>query len=363
MPLHRMASFDAVRRPAIFSEEIPGWVLFVLRFHLALPYFIGGISKLTPDWMLGFPMNEMILAKRSLPIIGSLAALEYAGILMAWGGLLFDLLIVPLLIFRRTRIPAYVFCIVFHVINSVVFNIHIFPWFMIAATPILFSPSWPRYLVSTGRSSPPSFPNASMSAWPPVRTYFLAGYVVFHLAWPLRHYAYPGDASWNERGHYFSWRMMLRGKRVVLGFAIKDKITNAVIDGNLNRYINSEQHDKLGRDPEMILQFAHFLRAQYLKDTGHDSAVYALVMVSLNGRKPQLMIDPNVDLAAEPLGFHSRTWILEQNEPLRWPPWDMAPDRWREFVPVPELRFLKNSLPNKSNEAAKSDEPMPTNSL
>ena len=61
----------------------------------------------------------------------------------------------------------------------------------------------------------------------------------------------PGDASWNERGNYVSWRMMLRGKRVVLGFAIKDKITSAVVDGNLNRYINPEQHDKLGRDPEI----------------------------------------------------------------------------------------------------------------
>ena len=361
MPLHRMVSFDAWRRPAIFSEEIPGWVLFVLRFHIALPYFMGGIAKLTPDWMLGFPMNEMILAKQSLPIIGSLATWDHAGILMAWGGILFDLLIVPLLIFRRTRVFAYVLCVVFHLINSVVFNIHIFPWFMIASTPILFDPSWPRYLVSTGRSSPPTFQIASMSPWSPMRTYALAGYIIFHLVWPLRHYAYPGDASWNERGHYFSWRMMLRGKRVVLGFAIKDKTTNAVSDGNLNRYINPEQHDKLGRDPEMILQFAHFLRAQYLRDTGHDAAVYALVMVSLNGRKPQLMIDPNVDLGGEPLGFHYRPWILAQNEPLRWPPWDIPPDRWREFVPVPGLRFLKDSLPNKRSESANTNDSTLTN--
>lgn len=151
--------------------------------------------------------------------------------------------------------------------------------------------------------------------------------------------------------------MMLRGKRVVLGFAIKDKVTNAVVDGNLSRYIHPEQHDKLGRDPEMILQFSHFLRDEYLRETGHDASVYALVMVSLNGRKPQLMIDPNVDLASEPLGFHSRTWILEQNEPLRWPPWDIPPDRWREFVPVPELQFLKKGLPNKRSESMNSNEP------
>ena len=109
-----MASFDAWRRPAVFSAEMPGWVLFVLRFHVALPYFMGGIAKLTPDWMLGFPMNEMILSKQSMPIIGSLAAWEHAGILMAWGGLLLDLCIVPLLIFRSTRILAYIGCIISH---------------------------------------------------------------------------------------------------------------------------------------------------------------------------------------------------------------------------------------------------------
>ena len=29
---------------------------------------------------------------------------------------------------------------------------------------------------------------------------------------PLRHYAYPGNVSWTEEGHQFSWRMMLRDK-------------------------------------------------------------------------------------------------------------------------------------------------------
>ena len=41
--------------------------------------------------------------------------------------------------------------------------------------------------------------------------------------------------------------MMLRGKRVVLGFAIQDKITNAVTDGNLNRYINPDGHPGICR--------------------------------------------------------------------------------------------------------------------
>ncbi len=352
MPLNCMASVDALWRTGIFSDVIPGWVLLVLKFHIALPYFMGGIAKLTPDWMLGFPMNEMIFSKQSLPIVGPLAAWEHAGILLAWVGLFFDLLIVPLLIFRRTRILAYALCVVFHVTNSVVFNIHIFPWFMIATTPIFFDPSWPRYLLSTGRSSLPASTLVSKFSWSPVRTYLLTAYLVFHLLWPLRHHAYPGDASWNERGHYFSWRMMLRGKRVVLGFAVKDKVTNAVVDGNLHRYINPEQHDKLGRDPEMILQFAHFVGNEYRQTTGHDASVYALVLVSLNGRKPELLIDPNVDLMQEQRGFHSRKWIMPQSEPLRRPPWNLPPEQWRQHVELPELLFLRQSKDDNSQHEA-----------
>jgi vitamin K-dependent gamma-carboxylase len=347
MPLNRMVSVDAWRKAWMYGETIPRWVLWVLKFHIGLPYFMGGVAKLIPDWLLGYPMNEMIQSKQSMPILGFIASWEYLGILMAWGGLLFDLLIVPFLIWKKTRIPAYLVAIVFHITNSVVFNIHIFPWLMIAATPIFFDPSWPRRLLSTGRPlAPLEIPTVTslVSRW---FGYFLIVYMAFHLLWPLRHHLYDGDSSWHERGHYFSWRMMLRGKRVVMGIAIKDHVTNQVLDGNVSRYLTPEQQDKLGRDPEMILQLAHFIRDEYKKETDHDSSVYALVLVSLNGRKPELIIDPNIDLAREPRGLHFRHWILKQTEPLRWPPWNVPPNEWRNHIEMPELHFLKNDSPSR----------------
>jgi vitamin K-dependent gamma-carboxylase len=341
--LQRMVSVDAWRRPSLLDEGIPRWVLVLLQFHVGLPYFMGGIAKLIPDWLLGFPMNEMIQSLGSMPLIGRFASWEGAGLVIAWAGLLFDLGIVPLLLIRRTRILAYVLCLLFHLTNSVVFNIHIFPWFMMLATTIFFDPTWPRLVLASGQPvvSPTRFFRER-----PVANWLIAlmgCYMLFHVVWPLRHHLYGGDTSWHEQGHYFSWRMMLRGKRVVMGFAIKDTETKVVMDGNPNRYINADQKDKLGRDPEMILQFAHFLRDEYTKDTGHGCEIYALVLVSLNGRKPQLMIDPNVDLAQESRGLHTKKWILPQNEPLRWPPWSLPPETWREHVQIPELVFLNKS--------------------
>ena len=36
------------------------------------------------------------------------------------------------------------------------------------------------------------------------------------------HHLYEGDVSWTERGHFFSWHMLLRGKTVGLRYYVTD---------------------------------------------------------------------------------------------------------------------------------------------
>ncbi|MCC6508901.1 MAG: HTTM domain-containing protein, partial [Pirellulaceae bacterium] len=153
----------------------------------------------------------------------------------------------------------------------------------------------------------------------------------------------------------FSWRMMLRGKSVVLGFVIKDKVNGRVLDGKINRFLGPDQSEKFGRDPEMILQFAHFLGAEYQATTGRPAAVHVLALASLNGRKPELLVDPNVDLTKEPRGWYARSWVMPQREPLRREPWDLPIEQWRNHVEMPELKFLANAItpePAKDSESS-----------
>jgi vitamin K-dependent gamma-carboxylase len=358
LPLNRNVSVDAWLWPNIRSQTIPNWTLWVLRFHIGVPYFFGGIAKLIPDWMLGEPLSQMLASKSSLPFIGPVLAIESMGVLLAWGGLLFDLSIVPMLMWKRTRVIAYIMCIAFHLMNSVIFNIHVFPWFMLAATPLFFEPDWPRRVLGGATLGLPAEDNAGVELGfgRKLAVGFVLCYAMFHCVWPLRHNLYAGDSSWTERGHYFSWRMMLRGKAVVLGFAVKDHVTGKVVDGNMNRFIGSEQSEKFGRDPEMILHFAHFIGEEYRKSSGNTASVHALVLASLNGRKPELMIDPNVDLMQEPRGFHNRDWIMPQTEPLRRPAWNLPPDQWRQNVELPDLKFLTQSNPSTSQQVATTSE-------
>ena len=68
--------------------------------------------------------------------------------------------------------------------------------------------------------------------------------------------------------------------------------------------------------PDLILQFAHY-RAEMKRREGYENVeVRARAMVSLNGREPQLLIDPNVDLAKEEAGLLPTRWILPLTTPL-----------------------------------------------
>jgi hypothetical protein len=62
--------------------------------------------------------------------------------------------------------------------------------------------------------------------------------------------------------------------------------------------------------------FAHHLAEEKRREGYADVEVRARVMVSLNGRQPQLLIDPNVDLAREEVSLLPVPWIVPLTTPL-----------------------------------------------
>lgn len=344
IPLNRAASLDVLADLVRPSPVVPTWCLWLVRFHVALPYLFGGIAKLQPDWFAGEPLRShlRLVAHGGVPLVGPYLTAEWLVQTFIWGGLIFDLTVVPLLLWRRTRGFASVLCIVFHILNSILFSIHVFPWLMIFATTIFFEPDWPRRLC---RGRHLTLPAATALTWrslspkAKVLGLLLSTYCLFQMTWPLRHYFYEGDPNWTERGHYFSWRMMLRAKVSAPRYYITDTRTGETRIASLRPYVTEEQVSKFTRDPEMVLQLAHHLAWDHQQKTGHPAEVRALILTSLNGRKPELLIDPNVDLAAEPLGFHLRNWIRPQTEPLRKVAWSVPLLEWERHVTLPPLVF------------------------
>jgi hypothetical protein len=324
IPCHRSFSLDALINPKLRSQFVPAWSLWLLRAQIGIPYFYGGLAKLNPDWLRGEPMRTWLAELTSIPLVGHLLTEEWVVYLFSYGGLGFDLLIVPLLLFRKTRAIAFIASAMFHLTNAYIFNIGIFPWLMIPATLIFFPPSWPRRLMATVRRkeldleaevtpTPELFP-----AYRRLTICFLMVYLAIQVLVPFRQALYPGYSSWTEEGYRFSWNMKLDENESLGIFYVTDakshqkqkyppeKIVNILLTRN--------QYLTMAASPDMILQFAHYL-AELYKEKGYpDVEVKARALVTLNGRPPRLLIDPKVNLAkVKRRRWPPAPWIL----PLR----------------------------------------------
>jgi hypothetical protein len=63
--------------------------------------------------------------------------------------------------------------------------------------------------------------------------------------------------------------------------------------------------------PDMILVYAHHLRDRLAAEGVTDPEIRAFAHVSLNGRRSELLVDPEVDLARVERSLGRRTWVLE----------------------------------------------------
>lgn len=334
LPAHRWASVDAWLRPSLRSQTTPFWCLWILKAQLAVVYIGAGVAKINDDFLNGQPMR-MWLAERGGDRllgwhIGEYLTEEWAVWFFSYGGLLFDLFIVPALIWKRTRIFAFVAVLFFHLMNAFLFDIGIFPWFSIAATLLYLPPNWPRRLMRSLRPATMFDTAAHESASPSRRNAvigFVAIYMLVQILVPLRHFLYPGTVHWTEEGHRFSWHMKLRDKDAEGKFWTLDKATGGRSPVRLRDYLSPRQAGKMLKTPDMILQFAHHLKDEFRKK-GRDIEVYAEIMVSLNSREPQLMIDPEVNLADVERTLGHATWILPLNTPA---PHNVRPHHHQEM--------------------------------
>ena len=319
-PANRALSIDAWLNPQIRSEQTPAWTLWLLRVQMGLVYFYGGIAKLTPDWLHGEPMRARLAERTSFPILGRFFHEEWMVYTVSYGGLLLDLLIVPFLLWRRTRVAAFCAAAAFHLLNAQWFSIGVFPWLAISATTLFFSPDWPRRIVKHLRAVHVS---AEATQWKLPSTYrqgivlsFVALYVVIQVLIPLRPFLWHGGVEWTCAEHRFSWRMLMsRGSRTAY-FYVTDPNTGKTSQTFPRQFLTDRQAGMIGMLPDYPLQFARYLAKVMPRRGPKPLKVEARIFLSINGRKPELYIDPNVDLAAEPDRFGRPPWLLPIRRPL-----------------------------------------------
>ena len=297
--------------------SVPLWTIWALRAQLGVAYIFAGIAKLNPDWLFhALPMRIWLYGHGDLPLIGPLMQETWMAYAMSWGGALFDLAIVPALLWRRTRPFAYVMLVAFHLATWVLFpQLGIFPWLMIGLSLIFFEPDWPRRLLRffglPSRTPAGEAPVGAGNYWR-TRT-ILAALALFgavQLALPLRHFAYPGNVRWNEEGYRFAWRVMLSEKVGFVRYRVHDSATGKSWLVEPDTYLTPLQVERMSFQPDMIQQTARII-AEDLAERGYpQAAVYADAFVAFNGRPNTRLIDPAVDLSSARAGLAPKRWIL-----------------------------------------------------
>lgn len=317
-PAHRAFSVDVWLRPKLRSETTPAWILWLLRTQMGVVYFFSGVAKLSSDWLHGEPLRTW-LPKLPVPAIIRGIGAEWTVYCFSYTGLLLDLFVVPLLLWRRTRVAAFCVALVFHLLNAHFFFIGIFPWLAIAGTTLFFSPDWPRRVLSIFRVRIP--PAAETEQAPPRQLTqifvlaFVAVYIAIQILVPLRPFLYRGGVEWISAEHRFCWRMMLLDEWIRSNFYVTDPNSGEEFHVRPEDYLLSWQIRRMGWRPDMLVQFAQYLAKVMPRSGPKPLRVEARIFVSLNGRKPQLFIDQNVDLAAEERPLGRPKWLLEIHEP------------------------------------------------
>ena len=313
MPANKYASVDAKLKPEIISFSMPQWCRWVIVLQLFIVYTYASVAKLYPDWLNTSIIELFMKNKQDYILVGNLLQEKWVHYILAYGGILFDALVVPLMLYKPTRKYMFMVAVFFHLFNSIIFQVGVFPYLALAFTLFFFEPQTIQQLFlknkpfyTQGTIMLPKF----KSLWITV----FSVYFIVQIALPLRHHFIEDNVLWTEEGHRLSWRMMLRTKGGQISFRVENKQTGKREYVKLNNYLTSKQRRSVSTKPDVIWQFAQRIKQEY-KAKGEDVAVYANCKISVNGKPFKRLIDPDVDLASVPWQmFKHSSWILPSKQ-------------------------------------------------
>jgi len=310
LPAHKGSSLDVKKNLSLQSKTMHAYVKWIIVLQLVIVYTYASVAKLYGDW-LDFGMVELLMkGKADYYVIGGFLQQHWVHVIMGTFGILFDLLVIPALLYKPTRKIAFILSIFFHLFNAVVFQIGIFPFLSLAFTVFFFEPETIRNIFfKTKEVSKPTVVSNPKNK--NILLAFFTTYFIIQLFLPMRHHFIRDNVLWTEEGHRLSWRMMLRSRRGSVLFKVKNKNTGKEIYVKQNKYLTQKQRARVASYPDFMWQFAQRLKKEY-KEKGEDVEVYAInSKISINGRRMQPFIDPKIDLSNESWShFNHHDWIL-----------------------------------------------------
>ena len=327
LPANRFFSFDNIIGICNERTMVKAWQINTIKLQVGIVYLFAGVAKLNYHWLIeAQPLTNWLKHQSDFPIIGNLFLHDTTAYLFSWAGAIFDLVIFFVLANKKWRVYGYVIVVVFHILTSFMFPIGVFPLVMIVATLIFFSDQFHQNVLSfLGKKNTSIFiKNKEYNHENKVDKLIkavLISFFILQLLIPFRYLLYPGKLFWTEQGYRFSWRVMLIEKAGYAQFYIHEPKMNRKMLIETRNYLTPQQEKMMSTQPDMILQFAHYLSAEFKDSTiqetngeiiklGNKPKITAEVKVSLFNKGSKDIINQNTNLSMENRGFMNKEWIL-----------------------------------------------------
>ncbi|XP_067288860.1 vitamin K-dependent gamma-carboxylase [Pseudorasbora parva] len=342
MDANRYWSLDGLRNPRKRNAHVPLWNYTLLRTQIFIVYFIAGVKKLDADWVEGYSMKYLAHHWLFDPFKMILPVELVSLMVVHGGGLILDLTAGYLLFFDATRPVAIFFVSYFHCMNSQLFSIGMFPYTMLATSPLFCYPDWPRRffgrfpeffwpvlpLISPAPSpstscvypNPPSEPreqdesNAAPRPTTPsfkhkIRAFFTILYITEQLFLPYSHFITQGYNNWTNGLYGYSWDMMVHSRsHQHVKITYRDGVTGDVGYLNPGVFTQSRRWKDHG---DMLKQYATCLSENLPRFNISEPEIYFDIWVSINDRFQQRIFDPRIDIVkADWSPFRPNPWLM-----------------------------------------------------
>ena len=318
LPADKFFSVDNLKRKNYFAK-IPKWTIDCIKVLISIVYIYAGLAKINSDWLLkAMPLKIWLPSKYDIPLIGDyLLQQEWVHYLMSWSGMIYDLSIPFLLLYKKTRVFAFILVIIFHLFTAVLFPIGMFPYIMIVASLIFFDSKFHNkiiHLIKLTLSPLKKYNIEKVEKFKYFNSKLITSivmiFLIIQIIFPFRFVLYPGNLFWNEEGYRFSWRVMLMEKMGYTTFKIVDGVSNKYFYVDNKDFLTPFQEKQMSFQPDFIIEYAHFLGHHFTLQGHKNIEVYADSFVALNGRRSKRFIDPNINLMKEKRSLKHYSWII-----------------------------------------------------
>ena len=327
LPANSSFSIDSYLKKKTY-RLVPKWSIDAIKLLVSIVYVYAGLTKINSDWLFkAMPLKIWLPSKYDLPFIGeTLMQQNWFHYAMSWSGMIYDLTIPFLLLYKKTRWFAFGLVVFFHVFTGILFPIGMFPYVMIVSSLIFFESGFHHKIILFLKRILSYFFKLKQKIvvkeiynfkHQKTTIIVLSLFFIVQLVFPFRYVLYPKELFWTEEGYRFSWRVMLMEKMGYANFKITNSKTGNFFYVDNQDFLTPLQEKQMSFQPDFILEYAHFL-GDHFKSNGHENIqVFVESYVALNGRLSQPFINKNIDLYQQKETFNPKEWILPFNDEIK----------------------------------------------